>query len=276
MKRVLGISVALLVALGAGWVWGASGRSDLSRALLVAELRGGLLEGRAAVLDARLAVYSVNFGEASRHLEAARSALRAAEARLNSLGRQAEAKPLELALAKIDEAQRMAGLLNQDANALAADASKAIDEDTRDHREALTCGVARPLAVSRVSMTETPEQDPRIYFAAERTFLAWLRTGLALMGFGFVVARFGLFLREIAVTTGTQIPTAGSSRWFGIGLLVLGVLVTAVACAEHIATVRRLKRGEPFVGRPTWLGGVLAALLVAVGILMTAYLLVSL
>ena len=78
-------------------------------------------------------------------------------------------------------------------------------------------------------MTHTPEQDPRIYFAAERTFLAWLRTGLALMGFGFVVARFGLFLREIAFTTGSQIPTAGSSRWFGIGLLVLGVLVTAVS-----------------------------------------------
>ena len=40
--------------------------------------------------------------------------------------------------------------------------------------------------------------DPRVYFAAERTLLAWVRTGLALMGFGFVVARFGLFLRELA------------------------------------------------------------------------------
>jgi hypothetical protein len=54
MKRVLAIGVALLVALGAGWVWGASGRSDLTRALRIAELRDGLLEGRAAVLDARL------------------------------------------------------------------------------------------------------------------------------------------------------------------------------------------------------------------------------
>jgi hypothetical protein len=125
MKRVLGSSVALLVALGAGWVWGAWGSSDTNRALRIAELRDGLLEGRAAVLDARLDIYSVNFGEASRHLEAARSAVRAAEARLNSLGHQADTKPLELA-AKIDEAQRMTGQLNQDANALAADASKAI------------------------------------------------------------------------------------------------------------------------------------------------------
>jgi hypothetical protein len=128
IKRILAISVALLVALGAGWVWGASGRSDLNRALRIAELRNDLLEGRAAVLDSRLDIYNVNFGQASRHLEAARSALRAAETRLNSLGRQADTKPLELALAKIDEAQRMAGELNQDANALAADASKAINE----------------------------------------------------------------------------------------------------------------------------------------------------
>ena len=40
-------------------------------------------------------------------------------------------------------------------------------------------------------------EDPRVPLAAERTFLAWIRTGLALMGFGFVVARFGLFLREL-------------------------------------------------------------------------------
>lgn len=128
VTRVLAIGVALLVALGGGWVWGASGRSDLTRALRIAELRAGLLEGRAAVLDARLDIYSINFGEASRHLEAARSALRAAEARLNSLGRQADTKLSELALAKIDEAQRMAGQLNQDANALAADASNAIND----------------------------------------------------------------------------------------------------------------------------------------------------
>ena len=128
MTRILGIGVALLVALGAGWVWGAAGRWDLNGALQIAELRAGLLEGRAAVLDARLDIYSVNFGEASRHLEEARSVLRAAEARLNSLGRQADTKPLELALAKIDEAQRMAGQLNQDANALAAEASNAIND----------------------------------------------------------------------------------------------------------------------------------------------------
>jgi uncharacterized membrane protein YidH (DUF202 family) len=39
--------------------------------------------------------------------------------------------------------------------------------------------------------------DPRVLFAAERTLLAWIRTGLTVMAFGFVVARFGLFLRIV-------------------------------------------------------------------------------
>ena len=128
MKPVLGIGVALLVALGGGWAWGASGRSALNRVLGIAELRDGLLEGRAAVLDARLDIYGVNFGDASRHLEAARSALRVAQARLTDQGRQEDAKQLTIALTRIDEAQRMAGRLNQDANALAADAAKTLDD----------------------------------------------------------------------------------------------------------------------------------------------------
>jgi hypothetical protein len=123
MTRVLAIGAAVLVALGAGWIWGASGTSDLTRAL-----RDGLLEGRAAVLDARLAIYNVNFGEASGHFEAARRALRGTVARLNDLGRQDDAKLLEGALTQVDEAQRLAGQLNQDANSVAAGAAKAILE----------------------------------------------------------------------------------------------------------------------------------------------------
>ena len=119
------------------------------------------------------------------------------------------------------------------------------------------------------------ERDPRVFFAAERTFLAWIRTGLALMGFGFVVARFGLFLRELAAVQGGLPSPGGLSRWFGIGLIGLGVLLTAAAAATHVRTVRRFNRGEPFVGRPTWLGVATAVLLAVVGVLMSVYLLTA-
>ena len=85
-------------------------------------------------------IYSVNFGEASRHLEAARSALRAAEARLKSLGRQADTKPLELALAKMDEAQRMAGQLNQGCERAGGRRIERDQRRARYHREAPTRG----------------------------------------------------------------------------------------------------------------------------------------
>lgn len=127
-KLILGIGLALLVAVSVGWVVGASGRSNSDRALQIADLRAELLEGRAAVLDARLDIYSVNFGNASRHLEAARTALRAANERLVSLRRTEDAKSLEAALTRIDEAQRAAGQLNQNANALAADAAQTIGD----------------------------------------------------------------------------------------------------------------------------------------------------
>jgi hypothetical protein len=123
-KLVFGIAAGLAVALLAGWIWGRSGRSDLAGALQTSELRGELLGGRAAVLDARVAIYSVNFGEASRHLEDARGLLGRAAERLKRLGRDDELKQVQTALTSIDDAQRMAGKLDQGANSRAGDAAK--------------------------------------------------------------------------------------------------------------------------------------------------------
>ena len=128
MKLVLGFVVAVLVAFGGGFALGAAGQTELAGALRAAELRSGLVEARAAVLDARLDLYNVNFGEASRHFELARTSLRSADARLAALGREEDSKRLTHALSRLDEAQQMAGKLNQGANAVAADAAKAIDD----------------------------------------------------------------------------------------------------------------------------------------------------
>ena len=87
-----------------------------------------------------------------------------------------------------------------------------------------------------------PERDQRIFFAAERTLLAWIRTGLAMMGFGFVVARFGLFLRELAAAQGAPSPhRVGLSLWIGTTLVLLGVVVNLFAAVRHFRTVRRLE-----------------------------------
>ena len=123
-KLVLGVTAALVVALLAGWLWGAWGRSDLARALQTAELRSDLLGARAAVVDARVAIYSVNFGEASRHLEDARGLLGRAEERLKRVGRDDLVKQVQTAQTTIDDAQRMAGKLDQNANSRAGEAAK--------------------------------------------------------------------------------------------------------------------------------------------------------
>ena len=113
-----------MVALLAGWISGTSGQSDATRALETAELKGELLGARAAILDARVAIYSVNFGEASGHLENARGLLRRAEERFKRLVLDDEVKQVQAALTCIDDAQRMAGKLDQSANSRAGDAAK--------------------------------------------------------------------------------------------------------------------------------------------------------
>jgi len=93
-------------------------------------------------------------------------------------------------------------------------------------------------------MAQPPEQDPRVYFAAERTFLAWIRTGLGLMGVGFAVARFGLFLREWkAAESHGSIQGPGISVWSGVAIVFLGVIVLGSAVAQHLSLVRELSTG---------------------------------
>lgn len=126
-------------------------------------------------------------------------------------------------------------------------------------------------------------RDPRVYFAAERTFLAWIRTGLALMGFGFVVARFGLFLRELSMrqpqsSQNFHMPpqlashTTGPSLWLGTALVILGVAVNVSAVVTHLREVKMLAAGTWVAGRPSKVAIAVALILAAAGIGLAIYL----
>jgi uncharacterized protein (DUF302 family)/uncharacterized membrane protein YidH (DUF202 family) len=126
-------------------------------------------------------------------------------------------------------------------------------------------------------MAETKEKIPSPglsdSLAAERTFLAWIRTGLALMGFGFVVARFGLFLQQLQVIQrAPSTQYSGPSLWFGTALILLGVVVNLLSAWHHLRLVRELKRGEVVHSRPSTQAVMVAVFLALVGLAMAIYL----
>jgi putative membrane protein len=93
------------------------------------------------------------------------------------------------------------------------------------------------------------------------------------MGFGFVVARFGLFLRELAsLRTLPQFQTSALSVPLGTALLVAGVLVNILSSVRHVRIVRALNTGAPLVTKPSTMAIVVALVLAAAGLAMAIYL----
>jgi putative membrane protein len=113
--------------------------------------------------------------------------------------------------------------------------------------------------------------DPRVLFAAERTLLAWSRTSLTLMGFGFLIERFGLFLHMLA-----NQPATGVSRdfsfWVGIIFIVLGVALAGFANLQFRRVVRALKPVEIPPGYFVNLAVVANIVLTILGIALIVYL----
>ena len=113
--------------------------------------------------------------------------------------------------------------------------------------------------------------DPRVFFAAERTLLAWNRTSLALMAFGFVIERIGLFVHMLSPEKGEALQR-GASFWIGLAFIALGALAAVAAVAQYRTVLRTLKPIEIPEGYRANLG-VLANLAVAtLGIALTVYL----
>jgi len=129
-KLILAVAIALIVVLGLGFAWGSSGRVTAQRALDDAKQQLDLAEGRGRVLEARVSIYNVNFGDAQRQLEEAKAPLTRARDRYQDQGKRDAADALSAALARSQEAQRLAGKLDQNANTQANEALKAIQVAT--------------------------------------------------------------------------------------------------------------------------------------------------
>lgn len=125
-KLILSGVVALLVCLGLGFAWGASGRLALQTNLDDARQQLDVSDARARILDARVSLYNNNFGDASRYLEDVKAPLRRAKDGYQKQGRNDAASSVDAALGHVEEAQRLANKLDLSANTKAAEALDAI------------------------------------------------------------------------------------------------------------------------------------------------------
>jgi putative membrane protein len=96
--------------------------------------------------------------------------------------------------------------------------------------------------------------DPRVFFAAERTMLAWQRTAVALIGLGFVIERFSLFMRLVGGGVPLSAGQVHTSLAFGVLFLVVGALVSTIAAVQFRRFIHELSHLEVPRGHSGWLG----------------------
>ena len=108
-----------------------------------------------------------------------------------------------------------------------------------------------------------PEPDSRFTQANDRTFLAWIRTSLALVTFGFVISRLGIWLNAMAPDH-QEVGAPFSSAFLGACFVVLALIVDVLALLRYRHVVRALREGRPVsLDRLPMLFGVMAIALAA-------------
>jgi uncharacterized membrane protein YidH (DUF202 family) len=119
----------------------------------------------------------------------------------------------------------------------------------------------------------------RDHLANERTFLAWIRTSIGIMAFGFVVEKFALFIKKIAYFFGKSslvqaLPeTWGYSTIFGIGLVAMGALMGLLAFIRYKKVEREIESDSY---KPSLLLDILVAMgILAIGIFLVFYMVQS-
>ncbi len=114
---------------------------------------------------------------------------------------------------------------------------------------------------------------PTDHLANERTFLAWIRTSIALMGFGFVIVKFALFVREITVALGSKtgvLPTKGYSAVIGVIMVALGAIMSLLAYLRYRHIEQQLENNDYFPSK--WLSLLVTISIVIGSILLVIYL----
>lgn len=96
------------------------------------------------------------------------------------------------------------------------------------------------LGTTNLDFSMSDLNDPRVFFAAERTLLAWNRTSLAWMAFGFVIERFGLFMHLVSGKTGEPLHR-GVSFWVGIAFILVGALLAVLSTLQYRKVLKTLK-----------------------------------
>jgi putative membrane protein len=112
--------------------------------------------------------------------------------------------------------------------------------------------------------------------ANERTFLAWIRTSVGLMGFGFVVVKFSIFVKQISIDMGRPVPVTshGYSSTMGIGLVAFGAIIGILSFCRYRKIEKQIS--DPEYTPSGILINLLAAAILVIGILLVVYLLASL